>query len=91
MAWKVESVDVQRQALCYQIVQCGKPVSQAAREAGVSRRTMHKWLKRYRQDPGCSLADRSRRPKSSPRRTCAQTESAVLGVRDAHRWGGLGG
>lgn len=87
MPWKVLKVDEQRQAFCYEIVALGKSVSAAAREAGVSRKTMSKWLRLYRQQPGCSLADRSRRPRHSPKRTCAATEAAVLGVRDAHRWG----
>lgn len=87
MPWKVLKVDEQRQALCYQIVAQGRSVSQAAREAGVSRKTMHKWLKLYRREPGCSLADRSRRPRSSPKRTVPEIESAVLAIRDGHRWG----
>ncbi len=54
---------------------------------GISPQTGYKWLRR-----GASAeedyADRSRRPVSSPSRTSAGKEAAVLAVRDAHpAWG----
>ncbi len=87
MPWKVCSVELQRQVLCEQIVGQGRCVSAVCREMGVSRKTAYKWLKLYRGDPGRSLADRSRRPRSSPARTDASIEQQVLTLRDRHRWG----
>ena len=40
------------------------PVAKAARAAGVSRQTAHKWLNRFREGGAESLNDRSCRPKS---------------------------
>jgi transposase len=80
-------MDEQRQALCYRIAVSGRGVSAVCREMGVSRKTAYKWLKVYRQAPGCSLADRSRRPHRSPGRTASAVEAEVLALRDAHRWG----
>jgi transposase InsO family protein len=87
MPWKVCSLELQRQALCYQIVHQCRSVSGVCREFGVSRKTAYKWLKLYRGDPEVSLADRSRRPRSSPARTDASLEQQVLALRDRHRWG----
>lgn len=57
------------------------------RAYGISPTTGYKWLDRAR---GTSdLADRSRRPHRSPRRTAAELEAAVVAVRLEHpRWGG---
>ena len=39
-------------------------------------------------DPvACALADRSRRPRRSPAKTCDAVEAQILAVRDAHHWG----
>lgn len=88
MVWKVAIVQEQRQALCYQIAVCNRPVTEVCREFGVSRKTAYKWLAVYRRQPGTSLADRSRRPKSSPRQTSPEVEQAVLALRDKYNWGG---
>jgi len=49
--------------------------------------TGYKWLERWGTDEK-DLADRSRRPHTSPGRTQAKIETAILSVRDAHSaWG----
>ena len=45
------------------------PVAKAARAAGVSRQTAHKWLNRFGESGEDGLEDRSCRPRSLPRRT----------------------
>src|SRR5215207_8952003 len=57
------------------------------RRFGISAETGYKWLQR--SDAGeVSLADRSRRPLTSPKRSAANVEAAVLAIRDAHpAWG----
>lgn len=61
-------------------------MAELCRRFGISRPTGYKWLRRFCE--GESLADRSRRPQSSPRRTEAATEASVLAVRQAHPcWG----
>ena len=57
-------------------------VSQAARNIGVSRRTVYRWQRR-----GTELDDRSSRPHRSPRRTSAEREAALLAARLEWRWG----
>ena len=57
-------------------------VSELCRRFGISRKTGYKWLNRD------DLEDRSRRPHSSPARTCEQLEAQVVAVRAQHpAWG----
>jgi transposase InsO family protein len=65
----------------------GASLSLLCRRFGISRPTGYKWLARAQQESG--LADRSRRPHSSPQRSSSEVESAVLSVRREHPvWGG---
>lgn len=59
------------------------------RRYGVSPTTAYKWLGRSGADPEEAFADRSRRPRRSPRQTPEGMEAAVLAVREkAPMWGG---
>lgn len=59
------------------------PLSELCRRFGISRKTGYKWLSRE------EVADRSRRPHTSPRRTDPDLEAQVLSLRQAHPvWGG---
>ena len=65
----------------------GVSVTELARRFGISRKTAYKWL--HREAEGESLADRSRRPYTSPARTSEATTAAVLALRRQHPcWGG---
>lgn len=67
----------QRQLLIRRVRQQGWTHRQAAEAAGVSVRTVAKWLARgHRQ-----LADRSSRPHRQPRRLAATTEAAIIALR----------
>ena len=57
-------------------------VSRAARNMGVSRNTVYRWRRRSGE-----LADRSCRPRRSPRQTSAAREAALLALRLETRWG----
>ena len=70
----------QRQQLVYRIRQ-GWRVSAAAREAGVSRVTAYKWLRRAEQEGLEQLAERSRKPGRSPRATAQELVRSVLGCK----------
>jgi transposase len=63
----------------------GAQVSEAAAEAGVSRQSVHAWMRRYRE---AGLVDRSQRPWSCPHQASAELETMVCELRRAHpRWG----
>jgi len=76
-----------RKLLIQQVTELGRPLAAVCREHGVSRKTGYKWLARYRLAPQASLADRSRRPRASPRRTEDALERQVLDVRQKFGWG----
>lgn len=77
----------QRLVLVHRVVELHHPLTQVAREMGVSRKTAYKWVGRYQADRSALMSDRSRRPHSSPARTCDELEKRVLAWRDLHRWG----
>jgi putative transposase len=55
---------------------------------GISRKTGHKLINRFKQHGMSGLEDLSRRPLSSPHATCAESVDAVLGLRRLHpSWG----
>ncbi len=60
------------------------------RRFGISAQTGYKWLRRYAAEGRDGLADRSRRPRTSPARVAPAVEAAVLAVRAASNqaWGG---
>jgi len=58
------------------------------RRYGISPTTGYTWLARYRADGAAGLADRSRRPHTSPTQTDPAIEARVVALRDAHpAWG----
>jgi transposase InsO family protein len=67
----------------------GAVISMVARRYGVSRQTVHAWLRRYARDGAVlNLEDRSSRPHGCPHQMAAEMEARVLVLRDAHpRWG----
>ena len=89
MPWMECSMVSQREELVKLAVVEGANVAELCRRFGVSRKTGYKWLSRYRQAGTVGLANRSRRPRSSPGRTMKLREQAVLAVRSQHpAWGG---
>ena len=67
----------------------GASVTDVARRYGVSRQTVHGWLRRYARNGGLGgLADRSSRPDSCPHQMPAEVEAQVIAMRRAHSaWG----
>jgi transposase InsO family protein len=70
-------------------VAAGRPVAHIAAELGVSRQTAYRWIRRFRAEGPAGLSDRSSRPNSSPSRTSAEREQAVLDARRSSRFGPL--
>ena len=82
MPWRTQTVKEQRIELVTLARKPGANISELARRFGVSRKTIYKWLNRDDMD------DRSRRPKSSPKRTPQAQEARILATRDDHpTWG----
>jgi transposase InsO family protein len=67
----------------------GASVVEVARRNGVTRQTVHEWLRRYAGEGGLgALADRSSRPASCPHQMAPAVEASVVVMRRAHPgWG----
>jgi len=70
-------------------VAAGWPAAQVAEQLGVSRATVHKWLRRYREAGEAGLLDRSSRPVRMPARTPKRVEERVLATRRRRRRGAV--
>lgn len=89
MPWKETTNMSQRTEFIAQAKGEGVNFSALCRLYGISRKTGYKWVKREREGGESGLADRSRRPHRSPRRTEGDLEVQVLEVRQEHpAWGG---
>jgi len=68
--------------------EAGAPVTEIAARHGVSRQSVHAWVRRYKAGGLAALADRSHRPHSCPHQIAAEIEAAVCELRRSHpRWG----
>jgi transposase InsO family protein len=64
----------------------GASVTEVARRFGVSRQSVHTWLRRYAADQG--LGDRSSRPYGCPHQMSPVVEARIVEIRRAHPvWG----
>ena len=86
MPWREVSVMDQRREFVRLAMQEGANRRELCRRFGIHPDTGYKWLARWQADR--DVADRSRRPHSSPGRTDSELEERILLVRDAHpAWG----
>ena len=65
----------------------GMPVAHVAKAMGVSRQCAHRWVARFDAEGDAGLHDRSSRPHTSPTRTPAGVEQAVVEARGRLRVG----
>ena len=70
-------------------VAAGWPAAHVAEQLGVSRATVHKWLRRHAEGGDAALADRSSRPVRMPNRTSQQVEKRVLAARRRRKRGAV--
>src|SRR5688500_14775952 len=93
MPWMETSPVKQRLAFVAAVKRQQHTITELCRRFGISRRTGHKWLARYREEGGDeglvpALADRSRRPHRSPAAISKWLERQLVAVRKEHpAWG----
>ena len=71
----------QRYAAVCEVINEGESVSAVARRFGVSRQTVHRWLRQYGAKGLAGLADRSAKPDSCPHQTPAEVEALIVELR----------
>ena len=62
----------------------GASVTEVARRYGVSRQSVHAWLRHYAGAGLPGLVDRSSRPESCPHQMAVRVEAAVVQMRRDH-------
>jgi transposase len=62
-------------------VLAGHRPGEVAKQLGVSRQTVYKWVRRWRTEGEAGLADRSSRPHLMPRQTSPETVAAIVAAR----------
>ena len=70
--------------LVHRVVVEGQAVAHVAKAMGISRQCGHRWVARFKTGGPDALHDRSSRPHSTPTRTSAEIEAAVLAARLEH-------
>src|SRR5690348_481317 len=82
------SIVEQRYHAVLEVLVSRLPVTEVADRYGVSRKSVHAWVRRYEEFGLAGLADRSHRPHSQPRQVPAEVEAEICRLRTAHpRWG----
>jgi len=85
MPWKVAPVSEIRLAFVHHVRSLHHSVAEACRLFGISRKTGYKWLARQQLAPEAPLADGSKRPHYSQRRTIAELEQALMRAKVSDR------
>jgi transposase InsO family protein len=70
-----------RRLLVDRVIEQGWSVTEAAMAAGVSDRTVYRWIRRFRQEGEAGLLDRSSAPKRIPHKTAAERVEAIAALR----------
>jgi transposase InsO family protein len=78
MPWKAIKVMDERTMLVSDYLSGNVSIAETARRRGVSRKTAHKWIKRYEEESVGGLGDRSRAPHRHPNATAAEMERLIL-------------
>jgi len=83
MAWKVSCVMDERLRFVAEVLE-GRSVAVVCREFGISRKTGHKWLARYRQLGPPGLVERSRAPRRSPQAVDERMRAVIVAFKRTH-------
>jgi transposase InsO family protein len=70
-----------RRRVVDRVCEKGWSVTAAAEAAGVTERTVYRWLARFREDGQCGLVDRRPVPRRVPNRTSAERVKAICELR----------
>lgn len=88
MPWKTMEAEEQKVRFVVAATRQEKSLTALCEEFGISRPTGYRWRNRYEQAGLSGIAERSRRPKQSPRRTATDLEQRVVEMRRRYPdWG----
>lgn len=78
---------IRQRFLMIQAIRQGIPIAQVAKQFGCSRKTLYKWLQRYRNGGLKDLLDRSRRPHGHPKSLEPSLARLIGKLRQQTRYG----
>lgn len=88
MPWKTMDIREQRVQFVVAASRREKSMTALCQEFGISRPVGYEWLRRYQQGGVAAIAERTRRPRSSPRQTAEEVQLRVAELRKQYPdWG----
>ena len=88
MAWNEETLMEQKHRFVSLAATGRFTFTELCADFHVSRKTGHKWWKRYRREGTAGLRERSRRPQGCSHQTAGQIQGLIVRLRRRHRtWG----
>lgn len=82
-------VELRYQAVL-EVLRDGATVTDVAKRNGVTRQTVHAWLRKYAAKGLAGLADGSAKPLSCPHQMTPEIEARIVALRRANEGGALG-
>lgn len=88
MPWRTPDLVTIREDFVEQAMSGRHPVAALCNAYGISEKTGHKWLNRFKEEGRPGLSDRSRAPRESPQRISLEVRREILALREKHpTWG----
>jgi transposase InsO family protein len=89
MPWEAKDVLTMKEEVIQKALSNQVSISDLAVEYRISRQTIYKWIKRFKEQGIDGLMELSRRPHSSPNRTTSGNTELILNIHDEYSaWGG---
>ena len=88
MPWRTPDLVSIREEFVEQAISGRYPVAALCNAYGISEKTGHKWLNRFKEEGRPGLSDRSRAPHETPHKISLEVRRAILALREKHpTWG----
>lgn len=88
MPWRTPDLVAIREEFVEQAMSGRHPVAALCNAYGISEKTGHKWLNRFKEEGRSGLSDRSRAPRESPQKISLEVRREILALRAKHpTWG----
>lgn len=88
MPWRTTDLVTIREEFVEQAMSGRYPVAALCNAYGISEKTGHKWLNRFKEEGRPGLSDRSRAPHDTPHKMSSDVRREVLALREKHpTWG----
>lgn len=88
MPWRTLDLVSIREEFVDQAMSGRHPVAALCNAYGISEKTGHKWINRFKEEGRSGLSNRSRAPHDSPQKISLEVRREILSLREKHpTWG----